>query len=162
MTSRSNIVCQLVSPEFYRVSDLLTIFETQCGFRESELAANSGWRVVDAALTAGEREFWRHERGLQDWCGWECAERGVDVGLSEHCHRLAARTDQTAFNLGTTVGLVAASDVSGSGAPANGAECVYSDMGLGAEYSIVDCRSVGMNDLGTECAGAVRALNDGK
>ena len=48
-----NIECQLVSPEFYRVSDLLLITESRCGFSESALADDSGWRVVDAALTAG-------------------------------------------------------------------------------------------------------------
>ena len=84
------------------------------------------------------------------------------MGLSGVMTTLGGESGQTAFGLGTAVGLVAASDVFGSGAAANGAECVYSDMGLGAEYSIVDCRSVGMNDLGTECGGAVRALNFGK
>ena len=69
------------------------------------------------------------------------------MGLLRSPLSLGGFSGQTGFFLGTAVGLVAASDVSGPGAAANGAECVYSDMGLGAEYSIVDCRSIGMNDL---------------
>ena len=147
---QDNIDCQLVSPEFYRVSDLLLTTESRCGFSESELVADSGWRVVSAALTAGSAS--------SGGTSVDCTTGAVGSALSgastwafQNTSSLGGGTDQTAFNLGTTVGFVAASDVFGSGALANGAECVYSDMGLGAEHSIVDCRSVGMSDLGSEC-----------
>ena len=134
------------------------VADSVCGF-DSAAFAQSGWSLLNASLTAGSAT-------TADGTAVTCRSDTVDASLGgaqtlgfPSDSSLGGLLGQTTYSSGETFGLVAAEAVSGTNAVPNAAECMYSGDGLGASYSIADCRMIGLDDLDSLCAPAVSELN---
>ena len=129
-----------------------------CGF-DSAALAQSGWSLLNAPLTAASAT-------TADGTAVTCRSDTVDASLAgaqtlgfPSDLSLGGMLGQTTYSSGEAFGLVAAEAVSGTNAVPNAAACMYAPDGLGASYSIADCRMIGLDELDTLCAAAVSELN---
>ena len=150
------MLCRPLSTESYQVSSVTDLVST------SDSAALCAEWVVALKRHA--------DLGQRDNGGRDSGD--LQVGHSSHASLDGAQTlgcpsdsslgglqGQTTYSSGEAFGLVAAEAVFGTNAVANAAACLYAGDGLGASYSIADCRMIGLDELDTFSPPAVSELN---